>query len=35
MLTRAVDTRLPTEFGEFLLRAYTETAGRSTSTSLW
>jgi len=24
MLIRAVDTRLPTEFGEFLLRAYTE-----------
>ena len=24
MLTRAVDTRLPTDFGEFLLRAYTE-----------
>jgi len=24
MLRRAVDTRLPTEFGEFLLRAYTE-----------
>jgi 3,4-dihydroxy 2-butanone 4-phosphate synthase/GTP cyclohydrolase II len=24
MLTRAVDTRLPTEFGEFVLRAYTE-----------
>jgi 3,4-dihydroxy 2-butanone 4-phosphate synthase / GTP cyclohydrolase II len=24
MLTRAVDTRLPTSFGEFLLRAYTE-----------
>ncbi len=24
MLTRSVETRLPTEFGEFLLRAYTE-----------
>ncbi len=24
MLSRAVDTRLPTEFGEFMLRAYTE-----------
>ena len=27
MLTRAVATRLPTDFGEFVLRAYTESAG--------
>jgi len=28
MLTRAIDTRLPTEFGEFLLRAYTENGSK-------
>lgn len=28
MLTRAVDTRLPTEFGEFLLRAYTDSGSQ-------
>ena len=27
MLTRAVDTRMPTAFGEFVMRAYTESAG--------
>lgn len=29
MLTRAVDTRLPTEFGEFLLRAYADDGSAS------
>lgn len=28
MLTRAVDTRLPTDFGEFLLRAYTDSGSQ-------
>ncbi len=34
MLTRAVDTRLPTDFGEFMLRAYTDGASQEVHLAL-